>query len=193
MGRQASNCVSKIELELISSHKIRTYVEVLGIVQNVPFSCESTSVSLEVAKKNYLLHFRLSKISKGRLNLSAPLACQCWALVLILRPFFHFILCLLRKFSLFFILSGRIILPKMPPKEFAYQKTQLQNCSPLIVTVYWILYSFFSAPKSKMYMDFFFPESITFPVLGSWCFQYKRDFVRGKKKKSNYWRVIREK
>lgn len=156
MGRQASNCVSKIELELISSHKIRTYVEVLGIVQNVPFSCESTSVSLEVAKKNYLLHFRLSKISKGRLNLSAPLACQCWALVLILRPFFHFILCLLRKFSLFFILSGRIILPKMPPKEFAYQKTQLQNCSPLIVTVYWILYSFFSAPKSKMYMDFFF-------------------------------------
>lgn len=193
MGRQASNCVSKIELELISSHKIRTYVEVLGIVQNVPFSCESTSVSLEVAKKNYLLHFRLSKISKGRLNLSAPLACQCWALVLILRPFFHFILCLLRKFSLFFILSGRIILPKMPPKEFAYQKTQLQNCSPLIVTEFIESSTVFSVLLKAKCTCFFFSWKHHIPCTWKLMFSVQERFCKRKKKKSNYWRVIREK
>lgn len=68
---------------------------------------------------------------------------------------------------LFFILTGRIILPKMPPKEFAYQKTQLQNCSPLIVTEFIESFTVFSVLLKAKCTWIFFPESITFPVLGS--------------------------
>lgn len=100
-------CISKIKLKLISSHKIRTYIEVF-----VPFDCESTFVSLEVAKKSNLLHFHLSMISESRLNLSDLLACKWWVLILILRAFFHFMLCLLRKFSLLLSLQAELYCPK---------------------------------------------------------------------------------